>query len=82
MGEDFEIVSARVINYAVVRPATSVLAFISERTGYTRGEILNSVCITFLMFINNLSQAWAMYCLILLYKACTESWRSNRFGNS
>ena len=71
MGEDFlRLCRHGVINYVVVRPATSALAFISEANGvYGEGQILNPwVAYPYLMFINNLSQAWAMYCLILLYK--------------
>ena len=71
MGEPFlRLCRHGVINYVVVRPLTSVIAFISEANGvYGEGQILNPwVAYPYLAFINNLSQAWAMYCLILLYK--------------
>ena len=71
MGEPFlRLCRHGVINYVVVRPVTSAAAFIAEANGvYGEGQILNPwVAYPYLVFINNLSQAWAMYCLILLYK--------------
>ena len=64
MGEDFlRLCRHGVINYVVVRPATSALAFISEANGvYGEGQILNPwVAYPYLMFINNLSQASVSY---------------------
>ena len=71
MGEPFlRLCRHGVINYVVVRPVTSAAAFIADGNGvYGEGQILNPwVAYPYLVFINNLSQAWAMYCLILLYK--------------
>ena len=71
MGEPFlRLCRHGVINYVVIRPVTSLLAFIADSNGkYGDGQILNPwVAYPYLVFINNLSQAWAMYCLILLYK--------------
>ena len=71
MGEPFlRLCRHGVINYVVVRPITSAAAFIAEGNGvYGEGQILNPwVAYPYLVFINNLSQAWAMYCLVLLYK--------------
>lgn len=71
MGEPFlRLCRHGVINYVVLRPLTSVIAFMAEANGvYGEGQILNPwVAYPYLAFVNNLSQAWAMYCLILLYK--------------
>jgi len=71
MGEPFlRLCRHGVINYVVIRPVTSLLAFIADSNGkYGDGQILNPwVAYPYLVFVNNLSQAWAMYCLILLYK--------------
>ena len=62
------------INYVVTRPLTTALAFVSEANGvYGDGQILNPlVAYPYLALINNVSQAWAMYCLIIFYRATHE----------
>lgn len=75
MGEPFlRLCRHGVINYVVMRPLTTTLAFITEANGvYGDGQILNAlVAFPYLTLINNVSQAWAMYCLILFYKATHE----------
>tara|TARA_B110000977_G_scaffold191567_1_gene263840 strand:+ start:56 stop:1861 length:1806 start_codon:yes stop_codon:yes gene_type:complete len=63
-----------VINYVVTRPLTTLIAFIAQAIGvYGDGEFTNPwVAYPYLALINNVSQAWAMYCLILFYKALRE----------
>lgn len=75
MGEPFlRLCRHGVINYVVMRPLTTTIAFITEANGvYGDGQILNPlVAFPYLTLINNLSQAWAMYCLILFYKVTHE----------
>jgi len=72
MGEPFlRLCRHGVINYVVMRPLTTSLAFISEANGvYGDGQILNPlVAYPYLALLNNVSQAWAMYCLIIFYRA-------------
>jgi hypothetical protein len=63
-----------VINYVVTRPLTTLCAFIAQALGvYGDGEFTNPlVAYPYLALINNVSQAWAMYCLILFYRATRE----------
>ena len=63
-----------VINYVVVRPLSTALAVVSEANGvYGDGQILNPlVAYPYLALLNNVSQAWAMYCLIIFYRATHE----------
>ena len=75
MGEPFlRMCRHGVINYVVTRPLTTLLAFAAEAGDvYGDGQILNpAVAYPYLAFINNFSQAWAMYCLILFYKVTRE----------
>ena len=63
-----------VINYVVTRPLTTMCAFVAQASGaYGDGEFTNPlVAYPYLTVINNVSQAWAMYCLILFYRALHE----------
>ena len=83
MGEPFlRLCRHGVINYVVMRPLTTALAFVSEANGvYGDGQILNPlVAYPYLALLNNVSQAWAMYCLIIFYRATQEGSRpSARF---
>ena len=60
-----------VLNYVLLRPCTALIAFICEsRDMYGEGELGNPLKAYFyLVFINSWSQGYAMYCLILLFKA-------------
>ena len=63
-----------VINYVVMRPLTTMCAFVAQAAGvYGDGDFTNPlVAYPYLAVINNVSQAWAMYCLILFYYALRE----------
>ena len=63
-----------VINYVVTRPLTTMCAFVAQAAGvYGDGDFTNPlVAYPYLAVINNVSQAWAMYCLILFYYALRE----------
>ena len=75
MGEPFlRLCRHGVIAYVVARPLTTALAFAAEANGvYGDGQITNFwVAFPYLALVNNVSQAWAMYCLILFYRATFE----------
>ncbi|XP_060683213.1 transmembrane protein 184C isoform X2 [Hemiscyllium ocellatum] len=58
-----------VLQYTVVRPFTTIIALICELVGvYDEGNFSFKNAWTYLVIINNLSQIFAMYCLVLFYK--------------
>ncbi|XP_062902520.1 transmembrane protein 184C isoform X2 [Mobula hypostoma] len=58
-----------VLQYTVVRPFTTIIALICELIGvYDEGNFSFKNAWTYLVIINNLSQLFAMYCLVLFYK--------------
>lgn len=62
-----------VLQYTVVRPVTTVIALICELSGaYSEGEFSLKAAWLYLVIINNISQIWAMYCLILFYQATKQ----------
>lgn len=75
MGEPFlRLCRHGIINYVVVRPIISAAEVICDANGVLGdGQILNPlVAFPYLTLVNNASQAWAMYCLILFYRATHE----------
>lgn len=62
-----------VLQYTVVRPFTTIIALICELLGvYDEGNFSFSNAWTYLVIINNMSQLFAMYCLLLFYKVLKE----------
>ncbi|CAI9732327.1 Hypothetical predicted protein [Octopus vulgaris] len=62
-----------VLQYTIIRPTTTVLALITALCGkYDEGEFNVDSAWPYLVFINNASQVWAMYNLILFYRAVKE----------
>ncbi|XP_055465085.1 transmembrane protein 184C [Psammomys obesus] len=62
-----------VLQYTVVRPITTVTALVCEILGvYDEGNFSFSNAWTYLVIINNLSQLFAMYCLLLFYQVLKE----------
>ncbi|OCT97023.1 transmembrane protein 184C-like [Xenopus laevis] len=62
-----------VLQYTVVRPVTTVIALICQLTGvYGEGDFSVKNAWTYLVIINNVSQLFAMYCLVLFYKVLKE----------
>ncbi|PAA49046.1 hypothetical protein BOX15_Mlig005766g1 [Macrostomum lignano] len=61
-----------VLQYSVIRPITTVITLICELLGvYGEGDFLRfDSAFPYILFVNNMSQVWAMYCLILFYKCC------------
>jgi ABC-type Fe3+-siderophore transport system permease subunit len=59
-----------ILQYTVVRPITTALAFILEMAGvYGDDEYRADVAFPYIIVVNNFSQFVAMYCLVLFYKA-------------
>ncbi|XP_057584152.1 transmembrane protein 184C isoform X3 [Hippopotamus amphibius kiboko] len=62
-----------VLQYTVVRPFTTIVALICELLHiYDEGNFSFSNAWTYLVIINNMSQLFAMYCLLLFYKVLKE----------
>ncbi|KAL8576338.1 hypothetical protein ACOMHN_048905 [Nucella lapillus] len=62
-----------VMQYTVVRPAMTAVALITQLCGkYDEGNFNFTSAWSYIVIINNLSQIWAMYCLVLFYKGTKE----------
>ena len=62
-----------VLQYTVIRPMVTIVALICQLCGaYKDGEFSVSSAWLYLTFINNASQVYAMYCLVLFYHATKE----------
>uniref|UniRef100_A0A3Q1GXK1 Transmembrane protein 184C n=1 Tax=Acanthochromis polyacanthus TaxID=80966 RepID=A0A3Q1GXK1_9TELE len=61
------------LQYTVVRPVTTIIALICELCGvYDEGNFSSKNAWTYLVIFNNMSQLFAMYCLVLFYRALRE----------
>uniref|UniRef100_A0AAX7U6A5 Transmembrane protein 184C n=1 Tax=Astatotilapia calliptera TaxID=8154 RepID=A0AAX7U6A5_ASTCA len=62
-----------VLQYTVVRPVTTIIALICQLCRvYDEGNFSFKNAWTYLVIFNNMSQLFAMYCLVLFYKALRE----------
>lgn len=62
-----------VLQYTVVRPVTTVIALICQLCHvYDEGNFSSKNAWTYLVIFNNMSQLFAMYCLVLFYRALRE----------
>ncbi|XP_068135380.1 transmembrane protein 184C [Hyperolius riggenbachi] len=62
-----------VLQYTVVRPVTTIIALICQLAGvYGEGDFNLKNAWTYLVIINNASQVFAMYCLVLFYIVLRE----------
>ncbi|XP_073460836.1 transmembrane protein 184C [Aquarana catesbeiana] len=62
-----------VLQYTVVRPVTTIIALICQLSGiYGEGDFSLKNAWTYLVIINNASQVFAMYCLVLFYIVLKE----------
>lgn len=59
-----------ILQYTVVRPITTFVSVICEIGGvYGEGTFKANVAFPYIIFVNNVSQFVAMYCLVLFYQA-------------
>ncbi|GAV03782.1 hypothetical protein RvY_14162 [Ramazzottius varieornatus] len=74
MGYDFLVYcKLGVLQYTVIMPVITAIAFICEALGvYNEGTFDFKSAWSYLVIFANMSQIWAMYCLILFYQACKE----------
>ncbi|KER19829.1 hypothetical protein T265_11495 [Opisthorchis viverrini] len=64
------------LQYTVIRPITTAIALICDRLGvYGEGDFNFKHAFVYLTIINNVSQVWALYCLILFYQCTKEELR-------
>ncbi|XP_064607932.1 transmembrane protein 184C-like [Liolophura sinensis] len=62
-----------VLQYTVVRPTTTAIALICELAGvYDEGDFNFKTSWSYIVVINNISQVWAMYCLVMFYRGTKE----------
>ncbi|KAL3878359.1 hypothetical protein ACJMK2_030720 [Sinanodonta woodiana] len=67
-----------VLQYTVVRPVTTIISLICELSGkenYGDGDFNFKSAWSYLVIVNNISQVWATYCLVLFYKTTKEELR-------
>ena len=58
------------LQYVVIKPLTSSLVFLMERYGvYGYGKVDWTRGYVYITFVNNCSQIWALYILVLFYQA-------------
>lgn len=71
MGEEFFWETKRgVLSYVIARPLMTGVSVIANAFGsYCDGEFKGKCAYPYVAFVNNCSQMWALYCLILLYYA-------------
>lgn len=74
MGDEFlQGCKAGVHNYVFLRPLTTLIALFCVWGGiYGEGMLVFDRAYLYLAFINNASQIWAIYCLVLFYQAAHE----------
>lgn len=64
------------LQYTVVRPIMTAVALICELAGvYDEGNFGFRRGFLYVAIINNLSQIWALYCLVLFYRCCKDELR-------
>ncbi|XP_012268248.2 transmembrane protein 184C [Athalia rosae] len=77
MGREFvHMCKHGILQYTAVRPITTLISCICEMNGvYGEGEFRLDVVFPYMIAFNNLSQFVAMYCLVLFYRANSETLR-------
>mmetsp|Transcript_12851 Transcript_12851/g.24414 ORF Transcript_12851/g.24414 Transcript_12851/m.24414 type:complete len:518 (-) Transcript_12851:198-1751(-) len=62
-----------ILNYVVMKPLMTALTLVLQVWGlYGEGEFSLTKGYIYIFFINNCSQCWALYCLVVLYEATHE----------
>ena len=71
MGEEFFWETKRgVLSYVIARPLMTAVSVATNISGtYCDGEFKGGCAYPYVAFVNNCSQMWALYCLVLLYNA-------------
>ncbi|XP_017770808.1 PREDICTED: transmembrane protein 184C [Nicrophorus vespilloides] len=71
MGREFiHICKHGILQYTVVRPITTAIAFICKMNDvYGDGEFKGNMAFPYVLVVNNISQFVAMYCLVMFYRA-------------
>ena len=74
MGTPFiRAVQTGVLNYVVTRPVTAVIGFILTPLGkYNPGSLRPDNAYVYLATVNGLSQMWALYCMVMLYRVAWQ----------
>ena len=68
-----------ILQYIYIRPLTTIIAIICELNGvFGESQFNFNLAYPYLLFINNLSQFCAMYCLVLFYRANYDELRAMR----
>lgn len=58
-----------VLQYVILRPVMTAIATIAQLVGvYGEGQLRFNRVYPYCAFINSASQAWALYCLVLMYQ--------------
>ncbi|CAD6238102.1 GSCOCG00008392001-RA-CDS [Cotesia congregata] len=75
MGKEFvHMCKHGILQYTVVRPLSTAISFICALNNvYGEGEFRGDIAFPYMIALNNLSQFIAMYCLVLFYRANSES---------
>ena len=74
MGQDFlRHCKSGILNYVILRPLMTAIAFITALGGcYDEGVIRADNSYIYVAIVNNFSQCWSLYCLLLVYIALHE----------
>lgn len=74
MGEEFFWETKRgVLSYVIARPLMTAISVAANIAGvYCDGEFRAHCVYPYVAFVNNCSQMWALYCLVLLYEATNK----------
>ena len=74
MGEEFlRHCKSGILNYVILRPLMTAIAFITALGGcYNEGIIRADNSYIYVSVVNNFSQCWSLYCLLLVYLALHE----------
>ena len=74
MGEEFlRHCKSGILNYVILRPLMTAIAFITALGGcYSEGVIRADNSYIYVAVVNNFSQCWSLYCLLLVYLALHE----------
>lgn len=80
MGERFFWETKRgVLSYVIARPLMTAVSVVSNIAGvYGEGEFRRDRAYPYVALVNNCTQMWALYCLVLLYQATHDELRPIR----